>query len=74
MLKTIWNGTPFKEAGMNSIIMYIGHSVFHKMLPWHWHIGNMNTHFLLLLESIWNTLIWIGIALYLYKKRLFFNL
>ena len=60
-----WSGYPFEECGMNAIIMYVGHTVMHKMLPWHWRIGSMNTHFVLLLESLWNTILWIGIALYL---------
>ncbi|XP_058988137.1 heparan-alpha-glucosaminide N-acetyltransferase-like [Musca domestica] len=40
-----WTGYPFEACGMNAIIMYVGHTVMHKMLPWHWRIGAMNTHF-----------------------------
>ncbi|XP_073829317.1 heparan-alpha-glucosaminide N-acetyltransferase [Musca autumnalis] len=69
-----WTGYPFEACGMNAIIMYVGHTVMHKMLPWHWRIGAMNTHFLLLLEAVWNTLLWIGIALYLDYKEFYYSL
>ncbi|XP_017151391.1 heparan-alpha-glucosaminide N-acetyltransferase [Drosophila miranda] len=69
-----WSGWPFSECGMNAIIMYVGHSVLHKMLPWHWRLGPMNTHFLLLLESTWNTLLWVGIALYLDAHEFYYSL
>lgn len=64
-VRELWTGYPFAECGMNAIILYVGHTVFHKMLPWHWTIGPMNTHFILLLKCLWNTMLWVGIALYL---------
>ncbi|XP_067639037.1 heparan-alpha-glucosaminide N-acetyltransferase isoform X2 [Eurosta solidaginis] len=69
-----WTGSPFVESGMNAIIMYVGHTVMHKMLPWHWRIGPMNTHFILLLESTWNTLLWVAIALYLNSIHFYYSL
>ncbi|KAH8339380.1 hypothetical protein KR074_012327 [Drosophila pseudoananassae] len=69
-----WSGYPFTECGMNAIVMYVGHSVMHRMLPWHWSIGAMNTHFMLLLECTWNTLVWVGIALYLDSKEFYYSL
>uniref|UniRef100_A0A182JR46 Heparan-alpha-glucosaminide N-acetyltransferase catalytic domain-containing protein n=1 Tax=Anopheles christyi TaxID=43041 RepID=A0A182JR46_9DIPT len=73
-VKRTWNGRPFVYAGMNAIVLYVGHTVFHKMLPWHWRIGTMNTHFMLTLEALWNTVLWNLIALYLYKRKIFYNL
>uniref|UniRef100_A0AAG5D1Q6 Heparan-alpha-glucosaminide N-acetyltransferase catalytic domain-containing protein n=1 Tax=Anopheles atroparvus TaxID=41427 RepID=A0AAG5D1Q6_ANOAO len=73
-VKRCWSGRPFVYAGMNAIVLYVGHTVFHKMLPWHWRIGTMNTHFMLTLEALWNTVLWNLIALYLFKRRLFYNL
>ncbi|XP_053672147.1 heparan-alpha-glucosaminide N-acetyltransferase [Anopheles nili] len=73
-VKRVWSGRPFVYAGMNAIVLYVGHTVFHKMLPWHWRIGMMNTHFMLTLEALWNTVLWNLIALYLFKRRLFYNL
>ncbi|XP_016982540.1 heparan-alpha-glucosaminide N-acetyltransferase [Drosophila rhopaloa] len=69
-----WSGFPFTQCGMNAIVMYVGHSVLHSMLPWHWHIGEMNTHFMRLLEATWNTLLWVGIALYLDAQEFYYSL
>ncbi|GAB0094363.1 Heparan-alpha-glucosaminide N-acetyltransferase [Sergentomyia squamirostris] len=73
-VRGVWRGTPLIQAGMNAIIIYVGHQVFHKMLPWHWSIGPMNTHFVRLLESGWNTMLWVGIAYYLYMRKLFYSI
>ncbi|KAL5278498.1 HGSNAT family protein [Megaselia abdita] len=73
-IRNIWSGFPFEECGKNAITMYIGHMVFHRMLPWHWRIGQMNTHFVLLLEAVWNTSLWVMIAVYLDSKKLYYSL
>uniref|UniRef100_A0A1B0CSM6 Putative heparan-alpha-glucosaminide n-acetyltransferase-like protein n=1 Tax=Lutzomyia longipalpis TaxID=7200 RepID=A0A1B0CSM6_LUTLO len=73
-VRGVWRGAPLVYAGMNAIVIYIGHQVFHRMLPWHWSIGPMNTHFVRLLESGWNTMLWVGIAYYLYKRNLFYSI
>ncbi|XP_029728719.2 heparan-alpha-glucosaminide N-acetyltransferase [Aedes albopictus] len=73
-VKRFWSGNPFLYAGMNAIILYVGHTIFHHMLPWHWRIGLMNTHFMLMCEALWNTVLWNGIAYYLFKKKIFYSL
>ncbi|ETN58096.1 hypothetical protein AND_010303 [Anopheles darlingi] len=73
-VKRVWNGYPFLYAGMNAILLYVGHTVAHKMLPWHWRIGTMNTHLMLTLEALWNTVLWNLIALHLFKRKRFYNL
>lgn len=70
-VKRWWSGCPFVWCGMNAIVMYIGHSVLNKMLPFHFRIGQMNTHFMLLLENGWNTLLWVGVAALLYRRKTF---
>ncbi|XP_058053767.1 heparan-alpha-glucosaminide N-acetyltransferase [Anopheles bellator] len=72
--RRVWCGRPFLYAGMNAIVLYVGHTVFHKMLPWHWRIGSMNTHLILTLEALWNTAVWNLVALYLFKRKMFYNL
>lgn len=72
-IRKIWSGFPFEECGKNAIVMYVGHTVFHKMLPWHWRIGLMNTHFVLLLESVWNTSLWVMIAVYLDSIKWYYS-
>ncbi|XP_063705125.1 heparan-alpha-glucosaminide N-acetyltransferase [Culicoides brevitarsis] len=66
-----WN--PFLYPGQNAIIMYVGHTIMHKMLPWHWRVTYMNTHFIRLLENSWNTVLWVLIAIYLYNKNIFYS-
>lgn len=70
-VKSIWKGSPFIYAGMNAIVLYVGHSVMHKILPWHWRFDPMNTHLILLIESLWNTALWLIIAYYMYLRRIF---
>lgn len=72
-VKPTWSGSPFFYAGMNAIILYIGHSIAHSMLPFHWSIGSMNTHFALLMENIWCSAIWVLIAYILYQKKIFYT-
>jgi heparan-alpha-glucosaminide N-acetyltransferase len=59
---------------MNATILYVGHSVASRMFPWHWQYGAMNTHFILLIESIWGTLLWILVAFWLYRVKFFLSL
>lgn len=68
----VW--TIFLYPGMNAIFLYVGHSIFHKMLPFHWSIEPMNTHFILLLENLYATIIWILIAHKLYQKKIFYSI
>lgn len=66
--------TIFLYPGMNAILLYVGHSIFHSMWPFHWSVNNMNTHFLLLLENLYTVIIWILISHWLYHKQLFYNI
>lgn len=72
-VRKFWSGCPFHYAGMNAIILYVGHSVAH-MLPWRWRFETMNTHFILLIESAWCSSLWILIAYVLYRKKFFYSL
>lgn len=66
--------TIFLYPGLNAIILYVGHSIFHKMWPFHFSFNIMNTHFILLLENFYTVVIWILIAHKLYQKKIFFSL
>ncbi|CAL8118108.1 unnamed protein product [Orchesella dallaii] len=73
MLK-IWSGTPFFEPGMNSILLYVAHLVLNDVLPFHFRLKTMNTHFKLLTESLWSISLWVIYAIYLYRRKFFWNL
>lgn len=66
--------TIFLYPGMNAIILYVGHSIFHKMWPFHFAFDVMNTHFILLLENCYTVVIWILIAHKLYHKKIFYSI
>jgi len=70
-VKNWWKGQPFFYAGMNSILLYCGHSVGYVLFPWHFKIGEMRTHAACLPEALWGTTLWIFIAFVLYKKKVF---
>nr|XP_022916136.1 heparan-alpha-glucosaminide N-acetyltransferase [Onthophagus taurus]XP_022916137.1 heparan-alpha-glucosaminide N-acetyltransferase [Onthophagus taurus]XP_022916138.1 heparan-alpha-glucosaminide N-acetyltransferase [Onthophagus taurus] len=70
----IWNGKPFLFAGMNAIIMYIGHSITYSNFPIRWDVDNNETHFLRLFENVWGTMCWILVSYYLYKKKIFYSI
>lgn len=71
--KCWWSGSPFCYAGMNSIVMYIGHEVTRRMFPWSWQ-PFYRSHEEYLAMNLWGTTLWMMIAFALYKKKLFISL
>ena len=69
----LWSGKPFIYPGMNSILVFVGHEAIGEMLPFHWKISKMNSHFIILLENGWTTMVWLGISYLLYKSGIFIN-
>ena len=58
-VRKLWKGQPFFYAGMNSILLYCGHSVGYNIFPFHFVIGDMRTHADKLTEAITGPLLWI---------------
>ena len=69
----VWSGLPFHWLGSNSIIIYTGSEVFGEYFPWSFSYGDKD-HYKLLLSNIIGVSLWIGLAGYLYKKRIFYAL
>ena len=69
--KHFWKGQPFFYAGMNSILLYCGHSVGYNLFPFHFMIGDMRTHAAKLPEALWGSTLWVIIAFILYRKKVF---
>lgn len=59
---------------MNAVLLYIGHQVFYETFPFHWKIGQMNTHSWLLAESLWCVALWTVIAYLLHRKKIYLRL
>ena len=70
-IKKLWKGQPFFYAGMNSILLYCGHSVGYNLFPFRFMIGDMRTHSAKLPEALWGCMLWIIIAFVLYRKKVF---
>lgn len=73
-VRRVWSGTPLVYAGMNAILMYIGHEIMYQILPFRWNIGPMNTHFVLLIQNAWNAMMWVLVAYYLHCKKMYFTI
>lgn len=70
-VKRWWSGAPFRWAGMNAIVLYVGHMVMHQMLPFRWRVGPMNGHLVLLLENGWNAAAWLAVAWWMDRRGWF---
>ncbi|ELT95966.1 hypothetical protein CAPTEDRAFT_92095 [Capitella teleta] len=70
----LWNGQPFTYAGMNSIVLYMCHSIFQGYFPVSWQMPDMTQHWQLLLLHTWGTAFWAIIAYAMYKKKVFISL
>lgn len=66
-----WSGAPFSWAGMNAIVLYVGHSVLVNGLPFHWRYGEMNTHLVLLLANGWTAGMWLVVAWWMHRRQWF---
>ena len=71
-VKKYWNGAPLKYLGMNSIIIYVIHSLFSTAFPLQWIVPN--THVELLFMHLWGSIFLTIVATYFYYKKIFFNL
>ncbi|XP_044733206.1 heparan-alpha-glucosaminide N-acetyltransferase [Chrysoperla carnea] len=70
----LWSGRPFLYPGTNVTIIFVGHMVCYQMFPFHFSFSGMNTHFILLLENLWSTIIWVIIAYCLWRNEFFLSI
>ncbi|XP_028279349.1 heparan-alpha-glucosaminide N-acetyltransferase [Parambassis ranga] len=73
-VKSWWGGQPFIYPGMNSIFVYVGHSLLGFYFPFSWEMRFQSSHWEWLLQSLWGTLLWVLIAYLLYRKRFFLKI
>uniref|UniRef100_A0A671P2L3 Uncharacterized protein n=1 Tax=Sinocyclocheilus anshuiensis TaxID=1608454 RepID=A0A671P2L3_9TELE len=64
-----WCGQPFIYPGMNSIFVYVGHSLLGFYFPFSWEMRFQDSHWEQLFQSIWGTALWVFIAYLLYHKK-----
>ncbi|CAN7937080.1 unnamed protein product [Ixodes hexagonus] len=68
-VRGFWSGAPFTYAGMNSIAVYVGHSLVGGMFPWSWKC--YETHWCYLFMNLWGTSLWVLAAFIMYRKGVF---
>ncbi|XP_072533088.1 heparan-alpha-glucosaminide N-acetyltransferase [Salminus brasiliensis] len=73
-IKGWWSGQPFIYPGMNSIFVYVGHSLLGFYFPFSWEMRFQDSHWEQLFQSLWGTALWIIIAYLLYRKRFFLKI
>ncbi|KAL6487083.1 hypothetical protein MHYP_G00037090 [Metynnis hypsauchen] len=73
-VKGWWGGQPFIYPGMNSIFVYVGHSLLGFYFPFSWEMRFQDSHWEQLFQSLWGTALWIFIAYLLYRKHFFLKI
>ncbi|KAK5600509.1 hypothetical protein CRENBAI_017503 [Crenichthys baileyi] len=73
-VKGWWHGQPFIYPGMNSIFVYVGHSLLGFYFPFSWEMHFQESHWEFLLQNLWGTALWVLIAYLLYRKKFFLKI
>ncbi|KAA8577664.1 hypothetical protein FQN60_003418 [Etheostoma spectabile] len=60
--------------GMNSIFVYVGHSLLGFYFPFSWEMRFQESHWEWLFQSLWATALWVLIAYLLYRKKFFLKI
>lgn len=70
----LWSGRPFYYAGLNSIVLYVGHVICARVFPVSLAsvtVDLIDTHLTRLALVVWSLLVWLFFAWRLYKRRMF---
>ncbi|XP_029962551.1 heparan-alpha-glucosaminide N-acetyltransferase [Salarias fasciatus] len=73
-IQSWWGGQPFIYPGMNSIFVYVGHSLLGFYFPFSWEMRFQESHWERLFQSLWGTALWVLIAYFLYRKKFFLKI
>jgi len=64
--------SPFISAGKNSILIYCGHELAHKIIPFYFDVNEASRSWLMI-RSLLPAYLWLSIAVYLDKKKMYLN-
>ncbi|KAI2657826.1 Heparan-alpha-glucosaminide N-acetyltransferase [Labeo rohita] len=64
----------FVLLGMNSIFVYVGHSLLGFYFPFSWEMRFQDSHWEQLFQNMWGTALWLFIAYLLYRKQFFLKI
>ncbi|XP_029927000.1 heparan-alpha-glucosaminide N-acetyltransferase isoform X1 [Myripristis murdjan] len=73
-IKGWWSGQPFIYPGMNSIFVYVGHSLLGFYFPFSWEMRFQESHWEFLFQGLWGTSLWVLVAYQLYRKKFFLKI
>ncbi|EQC25587.1 hypothetical protein SDRG_16557 [Saprolegnia diclina VS20] len=65
----IWSGAPLSYAGMNAIVLYVGHETLGGFFPFSYE--HAETHTAWTLSNLIGTASWVAIAYAMYRKKIF---
>lgn len=68
-----WGGRPCFYPGMNPLVIYVGSVIVHRVFPFGW-IPQAKTHAAYLAMNLWGTALWVTVAIFMYKRNIFFSL
>ncbi|XP_068115072.1 heparan-alpha-glucosaminide N-acetyltransferase-like [Hyperolius riggenbachi] len=69
-----WRGQPFIYPGMNSIFVFVGHSLLASYFPFNWEVKYWTSHYEFLAQDLLGTSIWILVAYLLYRQKFFLKI
>ncbi|XP_063217352.1 heparan-alpha-glucosaminide N-acetyltransferase-like isoform X2 [Bacillus rossius redtenbacheri] len=69
--QSIYQGL-LRYAGMNAILLYVGHEITRNMFPWSWQ-PRFHTHAEYLLMNLWGAFLWLLVAFVLHKRNIFLS-
>ncbi|XP_077310059.1 heparan-alpha-glucosaminide N-acetyltransferase-like [Lithobates pipiens] len=69
-----WGGQPFIYPGMNSIFVYVGHTLLATYFPFNWEVKDSKSHYELLAQDLLGTSIWVLVAYLLYRQKFFLKI
>ncbi|XP_066549966.1 heparan-alpha-glucosaminide N-acetyltransferase isoform X2 [Amia ocellicauda] len=73
-VKGWWGGQPFIFPGMNSIFVYVGHSLLGTYFPFNWDLQFQESHAAQLFQDLLGTALWVLIAYFLYRHKFFLKI
>ncbi|KAM8859246.1 heparan-alpha-glucosaminide N-acetyltransferase isoform 2-T2 [Spinachia spinachia] len=73
-VKGWWGGQPFIYPGMNSILVYVGHTMLGYYFPFSWEMRYQENHWEWLFQSLWATSLWVLATYMLYRKKFFLKI
>ncbi|XP_069096296.1 heparan-alpha-glucosaminide N-acetyltransferase-like isoform X1 [Pleurodeles waltl] len=73
-VKHWWGGQPFIFPGMNSIFVYVGHSLLGSYFPFNWEMKSSDSHAEPLAQDLLGTSIWVLVAYFLFRQKFFLKI